>query len=147
MVSSSRDAVVCSDAPWPGSLSSFQRPRNYDGVDKVVVEVEGVLEEVMLDPERGPILIERDGSQVYGMLNYAQADFSGRHTTRIEKTWTYLTSTEQTVFLHMVAKKNKRTRELINQELPRSNIMPMRPAQAGRLRDFYKLLGRTDEPM
>ena len=28
---SSRDAVVCSDAPWPGSLTTFERPRNYDG--------------------------------------------------------------------------------------------------------------------
>lgn len=78
---------------------------------QVMVDVEGVMEEVMLDPERGPILIERDGSQMYAMLNYAQADYSGRHTTRIEKTWTYLTSTERTVFLHMVAKKNKRTRD------------------------------------
>ena len=39
-----------------------------------------------------------------------------------------------------------RNQELINQELPRSNIMPTRPAQAGRLQlgsegDFYFFLG------
>ena len=32
---SSRDAVVCSDAPWPGSLETFDRPRNYDGLGQL----------------------------------------------------------------------------------------------------------------
>ncbi|CAL1166503.1 unnamed protein product [Cladocopium goreaui] len=81
------------------------------------------------------------------MLNYAQADYSGRHTTRIEKTWTYLTSTERTVFLHMVAKKNKRTRELVKNEAPQRPTALVRPAAAAKLRDFYKLLGRSDEPL
>lgn len=38
----SRDAVVCSDAPWPGTLQSFQRATNYDGGAALGKEFEGL---------------------------------------------------------------------------------------------------------
>ncbi|CAJ1357812.1 unnamed protein product [Effrenium voratum] len=146
MVSTSRDGQIVSDNPWGpgGSLTNFSAPTNYDGLTKVRVEVDGTEEEVILDDARGPMVMEPDGSRVFAMLNYPQAEHNGRYTTRVEKTWTYLTSTERTVFLHMVAKKNRRLRELKEEKLPRPAPAP-HPG-ATRLSAFYKLLGRTNEP-
>ncbi|CAE7949357.1 unnamed protein product, partial [Symbiodinium sp. KB8] len=85
--------------------------------------------------------------RLFARLNYTQADRgSGFHTDRAEKTWPYLTSTERTVLLHMVAKMNRGAKDQ-HQLIPtrRTPAKAFRPPAAGKWRDLYKLLGRTDD--
>eukprot|EP00930_Biecheleria_cincta_P064716 TRINITY_DN50357_c0_g1_i1.p2 TRINITY_DN50357_c0_g1~~TRINITY_DN50357_c0_g1_i1.p2 ORF type:complete len:163 (-),score=33.99 TRINITY_DN50357_c0_g1_i1:79-567(-) len=114
MLTPSRDGVVVSGRPDMGAggcLDGILRSDGAEGIRIVKVDVDGEEEEVELDEERGPRVRHQDGSFDYGLLNYSQVHHNGRNTGRQEKTWTYLTSTEKTIMLHMVAKRNRRLKE------------------------------------
>ncbi|CAE7749178.1 unnamed protein product, partial [Symbiodinium pilosum] len=132
----------------------------------VMVDVDGVEEEVLVDDECGPVmhnpdrgrLIQSsppwlqaillatgpDQGRIFARVNYTQAERQGGfHTDRAEKTWPYLTSTERKVLLHMVAKINRQMKDRL--EPTQRPPLKLRPPAAGKLRDLYKLLGRTDD--
>eukprot|EP00931_Biecheleriopsis_adriatica_P073933 TRINITY_DN48132_c0_g1_i1.p1 TRINITY_DN48132_c0_g1~~TRINITY_DN48132_c0_g1_i1.p1 ORF type:complete len:150 (+),score=30.59 TRINITY_DN48132_c0_g1_i1:37-486(+) len=147
MVCASRDAEVVSGRPWGpgGNLDNFAKSTSYEGAKSVKIDVDGHEEEVKIDDERGPLLLQPDGSAVYALLNYSQPikGSGGHHTDRIQKTWQYLTSTEKTVLLHMVAKKNRRLMEcngLVLPAAPKAKAALPHP----HMRGFLKILDRAE---
>ncbi|CAE7335907.1 GRIN2A [Symbiodinium pilosum] len=69
-------------------------------------------EEVIIDAEGGPLMLRRDGSTTFAYLTYVEAGYSGGSAHGFQKGWRYMTSTEQKVLVHMVAKRNRSTKEL-----------------------------------
>mmetsp|Transcript_41288 Transcript_41288/g.76837 ORF Transcript_41288/g.76837 Transcript_41288/m.76837 type:complete len:173 (+) Transcript_41288:78-596(+) len=151
LVSGSPDGDVTSDRVWAlsGSMANFSRSRLYDGLKSVkVCTDDGLEEEVLVDDELGPVLHQPDGRRLFARMNYTQASHSGFYNDRAEKTWPYLTSTEREVLLHMVAKMNRRTKEkheIVPVKSEPTRVRAIRPPSAGRWKDLYKLLGRSDD--
>eukprot|EP00930_Biecheleria_cincta_P083893 TRINITY_DN73399_c0_g1_i1.p1 TRINITY_DN73399_c0_g1~~TRINITY_DN73399_c0_g1_i1.p1 ORF type:complete len:192 (-),score=35.04 TRINITY_DN73399_c0_g1_i1:466-969(-) len=116
MLSPCRDAEVLSGRPTVpgGSLDKILTSEGREqGTSIVKVDVDGQDEEVQLDAERGPLMLQQDGSFTFCLLNDSPVHGSRGMQRRQEKTWTYLTSTEKNIMIHMVAKRNRRLKEHI----------------------------------
>mmetsp|Transcript_20640 Transcript_20640/g.58542 ORF Transcript_20640/g.58542 Transcript_20640/m.58542 type:complete len:112 (-) Transcript_20640:63-398(-) len=94
-------------------VREFSRCTKYDGVRSVQVTVAGVIEEVFIDPERGPRIVNIDGTlgaqvnriPIANPAPVIGSDTSGHHGLR--KPWSQHTSTEQEVLVLQAAKINR----------------------------------------
>mmetsp|Transcript_6432 Transcript_6432/g.11768 ORF Transcript_6432/g.11768 Transcript_6432/m.11768 type:complete len:121 (+) Transcript_6432:38-400(+) len=106
---------VLSDRPQAalGALAEFSRSRQFAGVTTTCVTIDGKEEIVSIDPENGPVMIERDGQTSFAYVAYREAQYSGGGSGGHgnQKCWRYLTSTEQKVLVNVVAKRNRRMKE------------------------------------
>mmetsp|Transcript_84600 Transcript_84600/g.196712 ORF Transcript_84600/g.196712 Transcript_84600/m.196712 type:complete len:110 (-) Transcript_84600:119-448(-) len=85
----------------------FEEPTQYKGQPFVKVPVsEDSDEEVLIDPEHGPVVWRPDGSRTY-----TKAYYSGDKTPQV-KSWRGMSVTEQTILLHTVAKRNRSLKAL-----------------------------------
>mmetsp|Transcript_85435 Transcript_85435/g.178489 ORF Transcript_85435/g.178489 Transcript_85435/m.178489 type:complete len:120 (-) Transcript_85435:277-636(-) len=98
-----------------GKIKEFSRCTTYDGITSMKVDVNGITEEVEIDPELGPRLVKVDGSAggphdvnrlpiatpapVIGM------DGSGH--VGLKKPWKMYTSTEMKVCIMQAARINR----------------------------------------
>lgn len=83
-------------------------------MSKVKVMVDGTSEWVQLDPAKGPLIENTDGTttDLRRLMNgerNSPFDYSGKE---IFKPWHAMSPTEQELALHQVAKKNKKLRQL-----------------------------------
>mmetsp|Transcript_23374 Transcript_23374/g.73638 ORF Transcript_23374/g.73638 Transcript_23374/m.73638 type:complete len:126 (+) Transcript_23374:71-448(+) len=92
---------------------NFQPSTLYDGVQSVKVNVYGEEEEVWVDPEQGPVGFAHDGRPVFHRMTY---DHTKPGDKRQAKRWREMSSTEQTIHIHTVAKKNIAARRLAGLE-------------------------------
>eukprot|EP00434_Breviolum_minutum_P040082 symbB.v1.2.035610.t1/scaffold4839.1/size34051/3 len=113
MVTANRFGEVYSQRPENGhALHEFSPASNYAGVKTVTVKVEGKDEVVEIDPENGPVLWTVDGSRCFSYLTTCDPCFMGGGGNRQDKNWLHMTSTEQTIQIHLVAKINKRRKDM-----------------------------------
>ncbi|CAK9014817.1 unnamed protein product [Durusdinium trenchii] len=99
---------------WPGKemIPEFDAPKEYVGKSTVTVKIDGKDEVVQMDPDNGPMLWTPDGSRLYTYITYCDPCVMGAGCSRQDKSWSHMTFTEQTIQVHMVAKCNRRRKEL-----------------------------------
>eukprot|EP00930_Biecheleria_cincta_P011347 TRINITY_DN11408_c0_g3_i1.p1 TRINITY_DN11408_c0_g3~~TRINITY_DN11408_c0_g3_i1.p1 ORF type:complete len:126 (-),score=17.62 TRINITY_DN11408_c0_g3_i1:110-487(-) len=87
--------------------TTFHPPVLYKDVQAVAIKLGDTEEMVEINPEFGPVCLHLDG------LPSSQHVFFDDHTYTLcpTKHWSQMTSTEQTVMLHQIAKKNRFVRE------------------------------------
>mmetsp|Transcript_28727 Transcript_28727/g.61004 ORF Transcript_28727/g.61004 Transcript_28727/m.61004 type:complete len:128 (+) Transcript_28727:106-489(+) len=91
----------------------FDPPTDYDEVSVIEVNVTGKkdtpMEEVFIDPLDGPLILKEDGSIIpMGKLPPNSLGINGIcERPPKAKSWLEMTKTEQTVWIHLAAKKNK----------------------------------------
>eukprot|EP00435_Cladocopium_sp_Y103_P015007 s660_g3.t1 len=113
MITANRFGEVFSQRPEKGhELHEFSPATGYVGKKSVTVKVEGKDEVVEIDPHCGPVVWTQDGSRCYSYLTTCDPSCFGAGCFRQDKNWSQMTATEQTVQVHLVAKLNKRRREL-----------------------------------
>lgn len=83
--------------------TGFSKSNLYDGLRSVVVHVGGSEEEVPMDPQRGPMVMQLDGTTTH--LQTVRGICGGGQVA--EKLWDQMTATEQTCALHICARKNR----------------------------------------
>mmetsp|Transcript_86843 Transcript_86843/g.246275 ORF Transcript_86843/g.246275 Transcript_86843/m.246275 type:complete len:119 (-) Transcript_86843:104-460(-) len=86
----------------------------YDSVETVEVDINGVPEVVRIDRETGPQVLQWDGSlrptqHRFEIVGAGQARQAGGEAS--SKGWLDMTTTEQKVIVHIVAKKNRKLKE------------------------------------
>eukprot|EP00434_Breviolum_minutum_P009287 symbB.v1.2.008184.t1/scaffold450.1/size202773/3 len=91
--------------------TGFSKSNLYDGLRSVVVAVGSSQEEVPLDPVRGPLVMQLDGTTTH--LQTVRGITGGGQVA--EKLWDQMTSTEQTCALHICAKKNRFIKEKLEE--------------------------------
>mmetsp|Transcript_36534 Transcript_36534/g.105244 ORF Transcript_36534/g.105244 Transcript_36534/m.105244 type:complete len:114 (-) Transcript_36534:75-416(-) len=92
-------------------IPEFDRVTVFDKTGTVKVDVNGVEEEVIVDPERGAMVLKMDGRLEPGLMVFHIT--GGRQTggQDYKKSWKEMTYTEQKTMLHVVAKTNLRLKE------------------------------------
>ncbi|CAJ1356104.1 unnamed protein product [Effrenium voratum] len=117
LVTGARYGEILSQRPTAEKVPpEFQQPQLFAKLQSVAVEVDGKEEIVQLDKEQGPVMLQRGGGQIFAYLTFVEPQWSGGGCARQDKCWSHMTSTEQNVMLHMVAKVNRRLKERSSRE-------------------------------
>eukprot|EP00440_Ansanella_granifera_P076616 gb/GFBE01083135.1/.p1 GENE.gb/GFBE01083135.1/~~gb/GFBE01083135.1/.p1 ORF type:complete len:116 (+),score=26.60 gb/GFBE01083135.1/:1-348(+) len=102
-----------------GSSREFSKSTLYEGLPSVLVKVGGEEEGVTIDTERGPMVLQLDGTVT--SLQTVKGISAGFQSATAEKPWSQMSSTEQTVALHIAAKKNRYIRQRLQEEAEQAN--------------------------
>ena len=92
--------------------AGFSRSTLYDGLKLVMVPVDQEEEEVQMDPDKGPLVMQLDGSMTH--LQPVRGIAGGGQIG--EKLWPQMSSTEQTCALYICAKKNRYIKERLENQ-------------------------------
>mmetsp|Transcript_43376 Transcript_43376/g.124113 ORF Transcript_43376/g.124113 Transcript_43376/m.124113 type:complete len:114 (-) Transcript_43376:37-378(-) len=103
-----------------GRIKEFSRCKAYDGITSVKVDVNGIEEEVIIDPELGPRILKVDGSPggMHDVNRLPVANpapvigMDGSGHVGLKKSWKLYTSTEMKVCIAQAAKINRSRRAL-----------------------------------
>ncbi|CAE7776802.1 unnamed protein product [Symbiodinium sp. CCMP2592] len=104
--------VTAAMALVPHEPAGFSKSTLYDGLKLVMVPVNEEEEEVQMDPEKGPLVLQLDGTLTH--LQTVRGIAGGGQIG--EKLWPQMTSTEQTCALYICAKKNRYIKERLEHE-------------------------------
>ncbi|CAE7509090.1 unnamed protein product [Symbiodinium natans] len=97
----------------PHEAKGFSKSTLYDGLKLVMVSVsQEEEEEVQMDPEKGPLVMQLDGSMTH--LQTIRGIAGGGQVS--EKLWPQMTATEQTCALYICAKKNRYVKERLENQ-------------------------------
>mmetsp|Transcript_24861 Transcript_24861/g.54137 ORF Transcript_24861/g.54137 Transcript_24861/m.54137 type:complete len:123 (+) Transcript_24861:70-438(+) len=106
--------------------SPFSPPRDYEGVDNVMVDVDGETVEVTIHPTFGPELIKPGDANradvVKNQDHFSDANYHGACRSTYQKGWHRMTSTEQKVLLHSVARRNLKYKQSLAEELEAKQV-------------------------
>mmetsp|Transcript_65146 Transcript_65146/g.146958 ORF Transcript_65146/g.146958 Transcript_65146/m.146958 type:complete len:134 (+) Transcript_65146:142-543(+) len=83
----------------------------YQNVETMKVDIEGMEEEVTIDPYWGVLALQPDGSFRAHTVEFNITGGTQSWGQLSKKSWQQMTSTEQKITIYRVAKMNKRLRE------------------------------------
>mmetsp|Transcript_112544 Transcript_112544/g.350814 ORF Transcript_112544/g.350814 Transcript_112544/m.350814 type:complete len:117 (-) Transcript_112544:254-604(-) len=80
--------------------------------ETITVDVAGRTEQVQVDIARGPMVYLNDGSRMPMKCGRFSTDtYMGGRRSPIQKKWSEMSPSEQSILIHMAGKKNMRYRE------------------------------------
>eukprot|EP00931_Biecheleriopsis_adriatica_P118711 TRINITY_DN94053_c0_g1_i1.p1 TRINITY_DN94053_c0_g1~~TRINITY_DN94053_c0_g1_i1.p1 ORF type:complete len:116 (-),score=27.69 TRINITY_DN94053_c0_g1_i1:69-416(-) len=106
--------------------SPFTQCQLYAGLTSVLVKAGAAEEQVALGPD-GPMVMHLDGSTAH--LQTVRGIAGGGQVG--EKLWSQMTSTEQTIALHISAKKNRYMQERLSDPTPEEKEAAQRYGRRG----------------